>query len=160
MNIPEDARYRGHRLLQAGVVLFLLALLVGLAVPRFTVPRLALSTHLLGITQGTFLIAAGLLWPKLRLTPSLSRFGQVAGVYGCAAAWTANLIGATVGAGATMVPMAAGGARGTVAVETLIKVLLITAAISLLSVTIVMLWGLRMPERSESPALLESGEGV
>ena len=39
----------GHRLLRVGIVLFLFALLVGLAVPRFAVPRLGLSTHLLGL---------------------------------------------------------------------------------------------------------------
>jgi len=35
--------------------LFLIGLLVGLAVPVFAVPRLALSVHLLGLMQGLFL---------------------------------------------------------------------------------------------------------
>ena len=43
---------QGHRLLRVGSALFLLALLVGIAIPLFAVPRLGLSTHLLGITQG------------------------------------------------------------------------------------------------------------
>jgi hypothetical protein len=38
---------QGHRLLQVGMFLFLAALLVGLAVPSFAVPRLGLSSHLL-----------------------------------------------------------------------------------------------------------------
>jgi hydroxylaminobenzene mutase len=46
------------------MLLFLLALFVGLAVPKFALPRLALSTHLLGIMQGTFLLVAGSLWPR------------------------------------------------------------------------------------------------
>ena len=71
MEAPD--RNDAQRLLRAGALLFLLALLVGLAVPRFTVPRLALSTHLLGIMQGTFLIAVGLLWPRLSLTRAGSR---------------------------------------------------------------------------------------
>jgi hypothetical protein len=66
----------GHRLLRVGMVLFLFALLVGLAVPRFAVPRLGLSTHLLGLMQGTFLLAAGSLWPKLTLTRAVSRAGS------------------------------------------------------------------------------------
>ena len=101
-----------HRVLQVGGLLFLLGLLVGLAVPRFTVPRLGLSTHLLGIKQRTFLIVGGLLWPKLRFTRSASRIGHGLAIYGCLAAWTANLLGAVWGAGNSMLPMAAGEARG------------------------------------------------
>jgi hypothetical protein len=48
-----------------GMLLFLLALLNGLAIPKMRSPRLGLSAHLTGIQSGTFLIAAGLLWPKL-----------------------------------------------------------------------------------------------
>jgi len=57
----------GHRLLQLGMLLFLFALLVGLVVPKFSVPRLGLSAHLLGIMQGLFLMVMGVLWPKLKL---------------------------------------------------------------------------------------------
>lgn len=59
---------QGHRLLQAGMLLFLFALLVGLVVPTFAMPRLGLSTHLLGIMQGVFLMVLGLLWPRLRVS--------------------------------------------------------------------------------------------
>lgn len=72
---PSDSRARdGQRLLCVGALLFLFALLVGLAVPGFAVPRLGLSTHLLGLMQGTFLLVAGLLWPKLKLTRAVWLF--------------------------------------------------------------------------------------
>jgi hypothetical protein len=49
----ENASGRqAHRLLQVGSVLFLLALLVGLAVPHFAVPRLGLSTHFSASCRG------------------------------------------------------------------------------------------------------------
>jgi (hydroxyamino)benzene mutase len=144
MNVTADGPHDGHRLLQIGVLLFLLALLVGVAVPRFTLPRLALSAHLLGITQGTFLIATGLLWPKLRFTRSQSRISHVLGIYGCAAAWTANVCGAVWGAGASMLPIAAGGARGTTFQEMVIKILLRSAAVSLIAFTAFLLWRLSM----------------
>lgn len=150
MDNPERSRRDGHRLLQVGGLLFLLGLLVGLGVPRFTVPRLALSTHLLGIMQGTFLMVAGLLWPKLRFTRSASLIGRGFATYGCLAAWTANLLGAVWGAGNSMLPMAAGGARGTAFEEGAIRVLLVSAALSLVTVAILILWGLRMPPRGES----------
>ena len=66
MDTSDGSFRQGHRLLQAGILLFLFALLVGLAVPKFAVPRLGLSAHLLGITQGIFLMVTGVLWPKLR----------------------------------------------------------------------------------------------
>ena len=144
LDVSGKARGHGHGLLQVGALLFLLGLLVGLGVPRFTVPRLALSTHLLGITQGTFLMVGGLLWPKLRLSRSASGIGRVLAIYGCVAAWTANLLGAVWGAGNSMVPMAAGAARGSVLQEGVIRVLLMSAAVSLVSVTIIILWGLRV----------------
>ena len=143
--LPRD----GHRLLQVGGLLFLLGLLVGLGVPGFTVPRLALSTHLLGIMQGTFLMAAGLLWPKLRLTRSASRIGRGLGTYGCLAAWTANLLSAIWGAGNSMLPIAAGGARGSALQEGVIRVLLVSAAFSLIALAVLILWGLRISPRAE-----------
>ncbi len=133
----------GHRLLQSGVVLILLALLVGIAVPRFAIPRLALSAHLLGITQGIFLIATGVMWSRLRFTRGQSIAAQVLGIYGCAGAWIANLAGAVLGAGGSMVPMAAGGVKGTPSEEMAIKVLLRSAAVCLIVFALLLLWGLR-----------------
>ena len=133
----------GHRLLRTGIVLFLFALLVGLAVPRFAVPRLGLSTHLLGLMQGTFLLVAGSLWPTLTLARTVSRTGSYLAVYGCVAAWTANLLGALWGAGNSMLPIAAGQARGNVVQERIIAAGLVTAAISLIAMAMIILWGLR-----------------
>ncbi len=153
MRVSEDLPDEGRLLLQVGVLLFLLALLVGLAIPRFTLPRLALSAHLLGITQGTFLIAIGLLWPKLRFTQTQSMVGHALAIYGCAAAWTANVCGAAWGAGASMVPMAAGGARGTALQEMAITILLRSAAVSLIALTLLLLWRLSVSSRKGAPSL-------
>jgi (hydroxyamino)benzene mutase len=150
LEVSEGLRRDGHRLLRVGGLLFLLGLLAGLAVPRFAVPRLGLSTHLLGITQGTFLLVGGLLWPKLRFTRSASRIGHVLAIYGCLSAWTANLLGAMWGAGNSMLPMAAGAARGSSFQEGAIRVLLMSAALSLVTMAILILWGLRRPPRAES----------
>ena len=133
----------GQRLLRIGIALFLFALLVGLAVPRFAVPRLGLSTHLLGLMQGTFLLVAGSLWPKLTLTRAVSRAGSYLAAYGCIAAWTANLLGARWGAGNSMLPIAAGQARGSVGQERIIAAGLVTAAVSLIAMAMIMLWGVR-----------------
>jgi hydroxylaminobenzene mutase len=130
-------------MLQIGAGLVLVGLLVGLAVPRFTVPRLALSTYLLGLMQGTFLMVAGVLWPRLRLKVAASRAGSIAAIYGCIAAWVANFAGAAWGAGGTMVPLAAGAARGTALQEGVIRALLMSAAPCLIATAALLLWGLR-----------------
>lgn len=142
---PDGPHRDGHRLLQTGALLFLLGLLVGLGVPGFAVPRLALATHLLGIMQGTFLMVGGLVWPRLRLTRSGSRIGRSAAIYGCLAAWTANLLAALWGAGNSMLPMAAGAARGSALQEGVIRGLLMSAALALVAVALLLVWGLRTP---------------
>ena len=149
-DVRDASRRDGHRLLQIGALLFLLGLVVGLAVPGFAVPRLGLSTHLLGIMQGTFLMAAGQLWPRLRISRPLSRIGHRLAIYGCLAAWTANLLAATWGAGASMLPLAAGGARGSAVQELAIRALLVSAALSLLATAVLLVWGLRVPPPEDS----------
>lgn len=140
---PADWAHHGRRLLRTGAVLFLLGLLVGLAIPRFAVPRLALSAHLLAIMQATLLLVLGLLWPRLRLTARQSQVGSGLALYGFPAAWIANLLGAVWGAGSSMVPMAAGAARGSAAQETTIRVLLVSAALCQIALALLVLWGLR-----------------
>jgi hydroxylaminobenzene mutase len=143
MDTADSSRRQGHRLIQAGMLLFLLALLVGLAVPTFAVPRLGLSTHLLGIMQGTFLMVVGALWPRLRLTRSTAQVAFVLAIYGCVAAWTANLFAAIWGAGHSMVPIAAGAAHGSPIQENFISIALRSAAVSLIAAAMLILWGLR-----------------
>jgi hydroxylaminobenzene mutase len=130
-------------LLQSGILLFLLALLVGLVVPKFAVPRLGLSTHLLAIIQGIFLMVMGLLWPRLRVTRPIGRAGVFLAVYGCFAAWTANLSAAIWGAGNSLLPIAAGPAHASSIQEAFIAIALRSAAVSLIAVSLLILWGLR-----------------
>ena len=146
----EAAQQYGHRLIQVGASLFLVALFVGLAIPRFALPRLGLSTHLLGLMQGTFLMVAGVVWPRLRLPRILSLVGCGLAIYGCLAAWTANLCGAIWAAGGAMVPLAAGAARGTAIQEGIIRVLLVSAALCLIGAAGLLVWGLRGSTHLES----------
>ncbi len=142
--IQQWRECQGRRLLQAGMLLFLLALFIGLIVHKFTVPRLALSVHLLGITQGLFLLVMGLLWPKLTLARAWSQIALVLILYGCFIAWSANLLGAIWGAGNTILPFAAGQARGSVLQERILTVGLRTAAASLIVGSLWIMWGLRL----------------
>lgn len=143
MHSSDWRSQQAHRLLQLGVLLFLFALLVGLAVPFFAAPRVGLSAHLLGIMQGIFLIVTGLLWTRLNLTASKSRIVFCLLIYGCFGAWVANVLAAMWAAGSSMLPLAAGQARGTMLQEATIKVVLRTAAASLIAAVIFIAWGLQ-----------------
>lgn len=143
MNTSDWSSHQGHRLLQVGILLFLVALFVGLVIPKFAVPRLGLSVHLLGIMQGTFLVVLGLLWPKLKLTQVASRVGFWLVVYGFLAAWTANVLAAVWGAGNAMLPLAAGPAHGNALQEGIIAMGLRTAAVSQIAALLLIVWGLR-----------------
>ena len=149
-----DQARQGHRLIQVGLSLFLIALLTGFVVHRMPLPRLALSAHLLGIMQGTFLAVVGLLWPRLRLERMPSRITFVLIVYGCISAWLANLLGAIWAAGGAMVPLAAGAARGTALQEGIIRVGLRTAAVSLILALLLLLWGLRTLDSNRFDSLM------
>ena len=157
MTVSITAR-QGHRLLQIGMFLFLAALLVGLAVPRFAVPRLGLSSHLLGLMQGLFLMVAGVFWDRLRLPLATRRGAFWLTLYGCLAPLTANLLAAIWGAGNTLLPMAAGQAQGNTLQERIITTLLRTGGASLIVAAILVLWGLRMPGAQGGPQRDEADE--
>jgi (hydroxyamino)benzene mutase len=150
MHISDWSSRQGHRLLQIGILLFLFALLVGLVVPKFSVPRLGLSVHLLGIMQGTFLVVLGLLWPKLKLTQATARVGFWLVVYGFFAAWTANVLAGVWGAGNSMLPLAAGPAHGGALQEGIIAMGLRTAAVSQILALLLIVWGLRASSEEQA----------
>lgn len=75
MDATNWSSREGRRMLKLGLLLLLLGLLVGFAVPVFAVPRLGLTAHLFGVMQGILLIVIGLLWPKLKLTRTAPGIG-------------------------------------------------------------------------------------
>jgi hydroxylaminobenzene mutase len=133
----------GRRLLQLGVVLFLLGLLTGFAVPMAANPRMALSSHLEGVLNGTFLLVLGAIWHRLRLGVRGQRVAFWLVTYGTFANWMTTLVAAVWGAGATMMPLAAAGYTGTSAQEMLIAVGLLSLSIAMIVVCPIVLWGLR-----------------
>jgi hydroxylaminobenzene mutase len=138
----EDRRTQeSNRLIRVGMTLFLFALVVGLVVPVFAVPRLGLSVHLLGLMQGTFLIALGVVWPRIDLTQVWSRVASWLIIYGCVAAWTSNVLAASWG-GSAMLPLASGQARSSAVHDAVITVGLRSSAVALVAATLLILWGL------------------
>ena len=92
----------------AGVLLFLAGLLTGFAIPAFRSSRIGLSAHLTGVQSGTFLIAFGLMWPRLALWPSWSNVIGHAVWISLYAIYVSLVLAAALGAGRDL-PIAGGG---------------------------------------------------
>ena len=130
-------------LLRVGVAVFLAAALLGLFVSHFTIPRLALSAHLVALLQGIFVVVLGLLWSRLSLTPVQAGLAFWLLIYQAIAAPLSNLLAAAWGAGNSIVPMAAGAAHGSTSQEAVINIGLRSAGAALIVGLLLVLWGLR-----------------
>jgi hydroxylaminobenzene mutase len=125
-----------------GVLLFLLGLVTGLAIQRFENPRMGLAAHLEGLMNGTFLLALGAAWHRVRLTPRLAAAGFGIALYGAYANWAATTIAAVFGT-AAMTPLASGVHRGQGWQELLVAFGFGSVAVAMLAASAIILWGLR-----------------
>jgi (hydroxyamino)benzene mutase len=142
MNAPALTT-QGHRLIQIGVTLFLFTSLQGFAVPYFTVPMLGRSVHTLSGFTGILLVALGLVWPRLDLGATASRLAFWLLIYSALATIAGFVIAAVLGAGESIMPIAAAGARGSNAQELLIQLVMYPAAPTGIIAFALILWGLR-----------------
>lgn len=150
MNAPD----RSRSLLFAGFLLFLLALLGGLAViaPGINNPRMALSAHLTGVMNGFFLILLGLSWERLRLAGRSASLVYGLALYAAYANWAFNLLGAILGTG-KMTPLVAGGRVGKPWQEALVNTGVVTLALAVLVCLVLIVWALRKP--AAAPAAVQ-----
>lgn len=149
MQLPILKKRQSDRLIFYGVLLFLLGLIVGLVVPVLANPRMGLSSHLEGVMNGIFLIALGLIWPKVALSGRWLTVTFWLAIYGTFANWFGILIAAAFNAGA-MLTVAAGGREGSPAAEGIVTFFLITLTIAMLVVCFAVLIGLNRNMRNES----------
>lgn len=142
MNVPD----RSRSLLFAGFLLFLLALLGGLAVivPGINNPRMALSAHLTGVMNGFFLILLGLSWERLRLASRSASLVYGLALYAAYANWVFNLLGSILGTG-KMTPLVAGGRVGKPWQEALVNTGVVTLALAVIVCLVLVVWALRKP---------------
>ncbi len=132
-----------HRLLQFGVILFLLGLLTGFAIPAMNSSRLGLSGHLEGVMNGMFLILVGLVWDKLRLSQRSFKSTFYALIFGTYVNWITVVLAAIWGAGGEMMPIAGGVLQGTSLQELLIKFGLISLSLAMVYACIMLIIGLK-----------------
>jgi len=133
---------RGRRLLRAGMLLCLLALVTGLALPAFANPRMALAAHVGGMMNGIFLLVAGLAWRELELSGrwrSIAFAALLAGTYGN---WASTLAAAAWGT-RTLTPIAGAGFGAGAAQEAIVGAGLVAVGVTMLVATAALLAGLR-----------------
>jgi hydroxylaminobenzene mutase len=139
---------RGRALLWHGMVLFLLGLLTGLAQGALRNPRMGLAAHLEGVMNGTFLLAVGAAWSKVRLSDRLSAVAYwtiLGGTYGN---WAVTLAAAALGT-AAMTPLASVGFGAPQWQEALITCGFVAVGIIILVAAVLLLIGFR--GRSQEP---------
>jgi (hydroxyamino)benzene mutase len=138
-------RHQGHRLLQLGVALFLFTSFEGFVIPYLAAPNLGRSVHTLSAFVGVLLVALGLLWPRLDLGAPAARVAFWFLVYSALATIVSFALAALWGAGNTVMPLAAGNARGSDLQETVIAAVAYSAAPTGIAAFALILWGLRNP---------------
>jgi hypothetical protein len=90
---------QSERLIFFGMILFFLALVVGVIAPLLANPRLGISCHVEGVLNGIFLIVLGLIWNKVALSGKWITITFWLSLYGTFANWLGYLISALFNAG-------------------------------------------------------------
>jgi (hydroxyamino)benzene mutase len=148
MNPSAILSRQGRSLLQLGVALFLFTSFEGFVIPALAVPNLGRSVHTLSAFVGLLFLAMGLMWPMLKLGTTASIIAFWFFVYSALATIAGFVIAALWGAGGSIIPIAAQGARGSDFQEAVIQVVMYPAAPTGIVAFALILWGLRAQDRS------------
>lgn len=124
----------------AGVLLFLLGLLTGFAIPAFRSSRIGLSAHLTGLQSGTFLVALGLMWPKIALWPSMTNLIGHAIWISLYTIYSSLVLAAAFGAGRDL-PIAGGGISTTRGKQIAVTALMGSGSLAVLAAIATLLIG-------------------
>ena len=147
MSIAQRATASGfvqtadRRMMWHGVFLLLIGLVTGLQVERFTNMRMALSAHLEGVMNGTFLIALGAIWGNVELPPRVKQAAQWTALYGTYGNWLFTTLSAALGTAAEH-PIFSEGHHGKPWQERIAGVGTRTITLSILVAVVLILWGL------------------
>ena len=130
-----------RRLMWHGVFLFLIGLVTGLQERRFKNMRMALSAHLEGVMNGTFLIALGAIWGHVELPPRVEQAARWTALFGTYGNWLFTTLGAAMGTAAAN-PILSQGHHGKPWQEKVAGAGFRSIAYSILIAVVLILWGL------------------
>ena len=143
MSASEMLSRQGRYLLRLGVVLFLFTSFEGFIIPALAVPNLGRSVHTLSAFTGVLFLAMGLMWPMLKLGTTASRVAFWFLIYSALATIAGFVVAALLGAGGSIIPIAAQGVRGSDLQEAMIQAITYPAAPTGIVAFGLILWGLR-----------------
>jgi hydroxylaminobenzene mutase len=129
-------------LFKLGLILFVIGLLTGFAIPVLKNPRMGLTSHLEGVLNGMFLALLGLLWPHVHLTHTWGVTAVVLIVYSAYANWLGALLAAAWGAGRKLAPIAAGDHEASKLKESIFGLLLISLSVAIVIGVVIVIVGL------------------
>lgn len=137
---------RRRRLLSAGMLLFLAALLLGLIVPQLPNARMGLTAHLVGLLGGLFLLAVGLIWRDLNLPPRFEWATFWLALFGTYVNFLAALLAAIFRTN-RLTPLAGSGQLAAGWQENIVTFGLVSEAGAMIACTVFLLWGLNRREQ-------------
>lgn len=135
-------RQPSQPLLTGGALLILLGLVLGVVIPVFTNPRMALSAHQQGIIAGILLLVFGLAWKHTALVGRRARFTECVLIVGAYTIWSGTLLGAVFGT-SRATPIAGAGFVGARWHEIVVSLILLLGSAASLMGTASVLLGLR-----------------
>jgi hydroxylaminobenzene mutase len=129
-------------LVRAGFVLFTLALLTGFAVPAFLNQRMALAAHLSGIMNALILMALGLAWGLLTMSPLQARLTRGLFLFGTFANWATGCLAAAWGT-SHLTPLSGAGYAAVPWKETVVQALQVSVTLAILAGAVLVVYALR-----------------
>jgi (hydroxyamino)benzene mutase len=136
---PESRR---HHLFSAGILLFLLALVIGMVMPILPNVRAGLSTHLVALLGGLYLIALGCIWNEKSLPPRWETITFWLAIFGFYENFLSNVL-ASVFATNRLTPLAGPGHPTDAWKENIVTFGLLSGAVLMVSCAVLVLWGLK-----------------
>lgn len=129
-------------LIRAGFVLLTLALLTGLAVPAFLNARMAVAAHLTGVLNALLLIALGLTWGFLSLSPAQAKLTRAAFLYSAYASWGTACLAAAWGT-SRLTPLSGAGHSAAPWKEAVVQGLQVSIVLVILAAAVSVVYALR-----------------
>jgi len=131
-----------RRVMWHGMFLFLLGMLTAFIEPHVTNVRMGLAAHLVGLTNGIFLIALGAIWNEVSLQPRGKTIAFWTALWGTYVNWLFTVLASMLGTGAVS-PVLAPGLSAQAWQEGFVMAGFISVFIAMLTSSVLVLWGLR-----------------
>ena len=112
------------------MLLVLLGLLTGVAVPLLDNPRMGVSAHLAGVQNGILLGLVGLVWLDVKFSERLAAAAFWLLLFTLYALWLGNLLGAAFGTSGST-PLAGAGQAGAAWQEMTVTGLLVAGSVAM-----------------------------